>query len=61
MDTMTDHAKAAALEAMYRSVERMNQDVASGRKDACKVERQLQEGLWHNFEDLLEEKTPEPN
>ena len=58
MDTIIDHAKVAALEAMYHSVERMNQDVARGRRDAFKVERGLQEDLWHNFEELQDKETP---
>ncbi len=58
---MIDHAKAAALEAMYRSVERMNQYVAEGLQDGYQAERGLQENLRHNFEDLLDKKTPDPN
>jgi len=45
-------AKAETLEAMYRSVERMNTAIVDGNQDVYQSEVGLQINLRGNFEDL---------
>jgi hypothetical protein len=52
MDTMIDLAKQETLLAMYQSVDRMNEAVASGNQDVYQSECHLQQNLRRNFEDL---------
>jgi len=54
MDTMIGIAKAETLEAMYASLDRMNQAVVSGNQDVYQSEVGLQQNLRSNFEELLE-------
>ncbi len=51
-------AKAKIMEAMYRSVERMNYHIVEGSLDSAASEQRLQINLRKNFEDLSE-KQPE--
>jgi hypothetical protein len=52
MDTMIDLAKQEALLAMYQSIDRMNEAIASGNQDVYQSECHLQQNLRKNFEDL---------
>ncbi len=50
--SMIDFAKAETLEAMYRSVDRMNQSIVEGNQEVYQSEVGLQINLRRNFEDL---------
>ncbi len=50
--SMIDFAKAETLEAMYRSVDRMNQAIVEGNQEVYQSEVGLQINLRRNFEDL---------
>ena len=47
-----ERAKAKIMEAMYRSVERMNSHIVEGSLDSAASEQRLQINLRKNFEDL---------
>ena len=49
---MIDFAKAETLEAMYRSVERMNQAIVDNNQDVYQSEVALQINLRGNFKNL---------
>jgi hypothetical protein len=53
MDTIMDLAKAETLEAMYRSLGRMNQAIIDGNHEIYQSEVGLQQNLRSNFEELL--------
>jgi len=48
--------KAEILEAMYRSVDRMNYHIVEGSFDSAASEQRLQINLRKNFEDLSEKQ-----
>jgi len=50
--SIIDFAKAETLEAMYRSVDRMNQAIVEGNQEVYQSEVGLQKNLRRNFEDL---------
>jgi hypothetical protein len=52
MDDMKAYAKAEFLEAMYASVDRMNQHLVEGNTQSAEAERHLQMDLRKNFESL---------
>lgn len=52
MGSMVDHAKAETLQAMYRSVERMNHHIVKGNLGEAASEEHLQINLRSNFEEL---------
>ena len=54
MDTMIGLAKEETLLAMYASVDRMNEALASGNGDVYRSEYHLQQNLRSNFEELLD-------
>lgn len=49
-----ERAKAKLLEAMYRSVERMNCHIVEGNVASVTAEQRLQSDLRKNFEELGE-------
>ncbi len=49
---MIDLAKAETLNAMYRSVDRMNTAIVDGNQEVYQSEVGLQVNLRRNFEDL---------
>jgi len=51
-DTVVGHAKEELLQAMYRSVERMNQSIVDGDQNQALVEQLLQVDLRAEFEKL---------
>lgn len=52
MDSIVDHAKAETLQAMYRSLDRMNNHIVRGNLGAATSEKHLQMNLRSNFEEL---------
>ncbi len=50
--TSVEQAKAKILEAMYKSVDRMNFHIVEGNDGSIASEQQLQVNLRKNFEDL---------
>ena len=54
MDSIVDLAQAEALQAMYRSVDRMNWAIVDGNQEVYQSEVGLQQNLRSNFEELLE-------
>ena len=50
--SMINLAKAETLEAMYRSVDRMNAAIVDGNQDVYQSEVGLQKNLRGNFEEL---------
>lgn len=52
--SVIDHAKAEVLEAMYRSVDRMNHHCIDGNTDSIQSEQHLQINLRGNFRELQE-------
>ncbi len=50
--SVIDFAKAEALEAMYRSVNRMNTAIVNGNQGVYQSEVGLQINLRRNFEEL---------
>lgn len=55
MDSLVDIVRQETLLAMYESVERMNLAIYSGDRDTYNCERDLQEQLRREFENLLED------
>ncbi|MBD3260532.1 MAG: hypothetical protein GF334_02465 [Candidatus Altiarchaeales archaeon] len=51
---VTNYARKEILEAMYKSVERMNQHVVENNPDATLSEQHLQVNLRRNFRELQE-------
>lgn len=51
-ETVIDHVKEELLQAMYRSVERMNEGIMKGNEQVVLAEQVLQEHLRRQFEDF---------
>ena len=52
MGSIIDFAKAEALGAMYRSVDRMTRAIVDGNQEVYQSEVGLQCNLRHNFEEF---------